>query len=141
MAESKFDIVMKIHNYVPFRLLRAISSHWMNPSNIDMPKCVINVTSTSGLHGAMGQVNYATAKAGIVGLTKTVAVEWSRYVRSHFNAILEIESNPNVFFLSLDTTYAPMPWLTDGLIPASRALRRVQKCLKLTATKSPLEFL
>jgi 3-oxoacyl-[acyl-carrier protein] reductase len=80
MTEPKFDIVMKIHNYVPFRLLRAISTHWMDSSNIDMPKCVINVASTSGLHGAMGQINYATAKAGIVGLTKTVAAEWSRYV-------------------------------------------------------------
>ena len=47
-----------------------------------MPKTIINVSSTSGLHGSMGQINYSTAKAGIVGLTKTVASEWSRYVKS-----------------------------------------------------------
>jgi 3-oxoacyl-[acyl-carrier protein] reductase len=80
MPDAKFDIVMKIHNYTPFRLLRALSSHWMDPAFRDMPKNIVNVSSTSGLHGAMGQINYATAKAGIVGLTKTVASEWGRSV-------------------------------------------------------------
>ncbi|KAJ5560201.1 hypothetical protein N7513_002600 [Penicillium frequentans] len=79
MDDAKFDVIMKIHNYAPFRLLRALSPHWMDPSVRDMPKCIVNVSSTSGLHGAMGQINYATAKAGIVGLTKTVAAEWGRY--------------------------------------------------------------
>jgi 3-oxoacyl-[acyl-carrier protein] reductase len=80
MTDEKFDIIMKIHSYAPFHMIRALSSHWMNPVNRDMPKCVINVCSTSGLHGAMGQINYATAKAGVIGLTKTVAAEWGRYV-------------------------------------------------------------
>lgn len=80
MQEEKFDIIMKIHNYTPFRLLRALSSHWMDPAFRDEPKNIVNVASTSGLHGAMGQINYATAKAGIIGMTKTVASEWSRYV-------------------------------------------------------------
>jgi len=40
---------------------------------------VINVTSYSGLHGNVGQANYAAAKAGIVGFTKTVAKETSRF--------------------------------------------------------------
>lgn len=78
MDEDKFDIIMKIHNYVPFRMTRALSAHWMDPVNRDMPKTVINVSSTSGLHGSMGQINYATAKAGVVGLTKTIASEWGR---------------------------------------------------------------
>ena len=78
MTEEKFDIVMKIHNYTPFRMIRALASHWMDPTNRAMTKTVINVSSTSGLHGAMGQINYATAKAGIIGLTKTVAAEWGR---------------------------------------------------------------
>jgi 3-oxoacyl-[acyl-carrier protein] reductase len=40
---------------------------------------VINVSSVSGVYGNAGQVNYSTAKAGIMGLTKTVAKEWGRY--------------------------------------------------------------
>ncbi|KAL1876804.1 hypothetical protein Plec18167_005214 [Paecilomyces lecythidis] len=79
MDEDKFDIIMKIHNYVPFRMTRALSTHWMDLAHRDMPKTIINVSSTSGLHGSMGQINYATAKAGVVGLTKTIASEWGRY--------------------------------------------------------------
>ncbi len=40
---------------------------------------VINVTSYTGLHGNAGQSNYATAKAGIIGFTKTVAKELARF--------------------------------------------------------------
>ncbi|KAJ5210653.1 hypothetical protein N7491_010460 [Penicillium cf. griseofulvum] len=79
MSDEKWDIIMKIHNYVPFRMIRALSAHWMDPQTADMPKTVINVSSTSGLHGQMGQINYSTAKSGILGLTKTVAAEWARY--------------------------------------------------------------
>jgi 3-oxoacyl-[acyl-carrier protein] reductase len=39
----------------------------------------VNISSVSGLGGNAGQANYATAKAGIVGLTKTLAKEWGRY--------------------------------------------------------------
>jgi 3-oxoacyl-[acyl-carrier protein] reductase len=78
MTDQQFDVIMKMHNYSPFRMTRALSKHWMDPTNVDMPKSIINVSSVSGLHGAMGQNNYATAKAGVLGLTKTVAKEWSR---------------------------------------------------------------
>ena len=73
MEEAKFDIVMKIHNYVPFHMIQALAEHWMLPENKDSPKSIINISSTSGLYGSMGQINYTTAKAGINGLTKTVA--------------------------------------------------------------------
>ncbi|KAJ5599220.1 hypothetical protein VI817_000404 [Penicillium citrinum] len=79
MDDGKFDIIMKIHNYVPFRMVRALSGHWMDPVNRPMPKVIVNVSSTSGLHGSMGQINYATAKAGVLGLTKTIAAEWGRF--------------------------------------------------------------
>ncbi|KAJ5410965.1 uncharacterized protein N7487_005324 [Penicillium crustosum] len=79
MSDEKWDMIMKIHNYVPFRMIRALSAHWMDPQTADMLKTVINVSSTSGLHGQMGQINYSTAKSGILGLTKTVAAEWARY--------------------------------------------------------------
>jgi 3-oxoacyl-[acyl-carrier protein] reductase len=43
------------------------------------PRKIVNVSSTSGMYGNVGQVNYAAGKAGIVGLTKTIAKEWGRY--------------------------------------------------------------
>ena len=79
MSETHFDLVMKIHNYVPFRLIKALAPHWMDSTNRDMPKAIINISSVSGLHGAQGQVNYCTAKAGVLVLTMAMAKEWSRY--------------------------------------------------------------
>jgi 3-oxoacyl-[acyl-carrier protein] reductase len=38
---------------------------------------IINIASTTGVHGNFGQVNYAAAKAGLIGLTKTVALEYA----------------------------------------------------------------
>ncbi|KAJ3101543.1 Methionine aminopeptidase 1 [Phlyctochytrium planicorne] len=43
------------------------------------PRSIVNISSTSGIHGNIGQANYATAKAGINGLTKTIAKEWGVY--------------------------------------------------------------
>ena len=42
-------------------------------------RSIINVSSTSGTTGNAGQANYAASKAGIIGLTKTVAKEWARF--------------------------------------------------------------
>lgn len=42
-------------------------------------RSIINVSSTSGTTGNVGQANYAASKAGIIGLTKTVAKEWARF--------------------------------------------------------------
>jgi 3-oxoacyl-[acyl-carrier protein] reductase len=39
-------------------------------------RCIVNISSTTGLHGNAGQANYALAKAGVTGLTKTIAKEW-----------------------------------------------------------------
>ncbi|RMZ71778.1 3-oxoacyl-(acyl-carrier-) reductase [Pyrenophora seminiperda CCB06] len=40
------------------------------------PRNIINISSTSGVHGNAGQINYALAKAGVTGMTKTIAKEW-----------------------------------------------------------------
>merc|ERR1712000_678560 len=40
------------------------------------PRCIVNISSTSGVHGNAGQLNYALAKAGVTGFTKTIAKEW-----------------------------------------------------------------
>lgn len=40
------------------------------------PRAIINISSTSGVYGNAGQASYALAKAGVIGLTKTIAQEW-----------------------------------------------------------------
>ena len=47
---------------------------------------VVNVTSISGTQGNLGQVNYSTAKAGLVGMTKTLAREWGAF-KVNVNAV------------------------------------------------------
>ncbi|KAL4863426.1 hypothetical protein BDV12DRAFT_206477 [Aspergillus spectabilis] len=113
MDEDKFDIIMKVHNYVPFRMTRALSGHWMDPANRAMPKTVINVSSTSGLHGSAGQINYATAKSGVIGLTKTIASEWGRY---------NVRANA-VAYGWIDTRITRPPTESEGMTLGGQSIR------------------
>lgn len=71
MTEEEFDDVISINLKGAFNCIHACL-----PSMIkNRYGRIINVTSISGLHGNPGQVNYSAAKAGLIGLTKTVAKE------------------------------------------------------------------
>jgi 3-oxoacyl-[acyl-carrier protein] reductase len=83
ITDKQWHAMLEVHNTAPFRLIRAASPYMRELSKSDKekglpsePRCIINVSSTSGLHGNVGQANYATAKLGIIGLTKTIAKEW-----------------------------------------------------------------
>ncbi|KAF9931685.1 Methionine aminopeptidase 1 [Linnemannia zychae] len=73
-TDKQFQMMLDVHNIAPFRILRAAAPHMRLKDN--EPRSIVNISSTSGLHGNIGQANYATAKAGIVGFTKTIAKEW-----------------------------------------------------------------
>ncbi|KDQ52963.1 hypothetical protein JAAARDRAFT_137761 [Jaapia argillacea MUCL 33604] len=76
--DDAWDVIQKIHVRAPFRLIRAAAPHMRFKVRREN-RSVINVSSISGLHGNVGQANYATAKAAVVGLTKTVAKEWGGF--------------------------------------------------------------
>jgi 3-oxoacyl-[acyl-carrier protein] reductase len=82
MEDRQFQAMLDIHTVVPFRVLRAAAPHLREPAKAEKAegrevfRKVVNVTSVSGTFGSPGQPNYAAAKAGLVGLTKTVAKEW-----------------------------------------------------------------
>ena len=82
MGDRQFQAMLDIHTVVPFRVLRAAAPHLREPAKAEKAegrevfRKVVNVTSVSGTFGSPGQPNYAAAKAGLVGLTKTVAKEW-----------------------------------------------------------------
>lgn len=75
LEDSDWDEVLAVHAGGTFRLTRACVPHF-RAQNFGR---VVNVTSYSGQHGNVGQSNYATAKAGIIGFTKTVAKELARF--------------------------------------------------------------
>jgi 3-oxoacyl-[acyl-carrier protein] reductase len=86
MTDEQWNAIVDCHATGPFRLIRAaapymreVAKNEMAAGNKPEPRCIINISSTSGLHGNAGQANYAMAKMGIVGLTKTVAKEWGQF--------------------------------------------------------------
>jgi 3-oxoacyl-[acyl-carrier protein] reductase len=85
MTDEQFQAVMDVHVTAPFRILRAAAEPIRRFAKAEAEqgrevfRKVVNISSVSGLGGNPGQVNYASAKAAIVGLTKTLAKEWGRY--------------------------------------------------------------
>ncbi|MDQ3784264.1 MAG: SDR family oxidoreductase [Actinomycetota bacterium] len=79
MSEEEFDEVIRVHLKGTWACGRATVRHWRPLAKAEGPgapnRKIINVTSASGLIGAAGQSNYAAAKMGIVGLTKSWARE------------------------------------------------------------------
>jgi 3-oxoacyl-[acyl-carrier protein] reductase len=98
MTDKQWDTMLAVHNTAPFRLVRAAAPYFRVKDK--EPRVIINISSTSGIHGNAyvpnlpplltpikshtkfplpsysGQANYAVAKAGVVGLTRTIAKEW-----------------------------------------------------------------
>jgi len=86
MSDEQWQSTLDCHLTAPFRVLREASVYWRDEAKAaaeaggPMPsRKVVNVSSTSGVAGNVGQVNYSAGKAGIVGVTKTLAKEWGRY--------------------------------------------------------------
>ncbi|ODM19199.1 hypothetical protein SI65_05816 [Aspergillus cristatus] len=74
MTDKQWETMLAIHNTAPFKLVRAAAPYFRVKDGED--RVIVNISSTSGIHGNAGQANYAVAKAGTVGLTKTIAKEW-----------------------------------------------------------------
>ena len=80
MSEEEFDAVVAVHLKGCFNVSRAAAETFRNQSS----GAFVHMTSTSGLVGNFGQVNYGAAKLGIAGLSKCIALDMSRYrVRSN----------------------------------------------------------
>jgi NAD(P)-dependent dehydrogenase (short-subunit alcohol dehydrogenase family) len=75
MTEEEWDTVIDVHLKGTFAVTRAAAPRMKEQRSGRF----INMTSTSGLVGNIGQANYAAAKLGIVGLTKVVALDMARY--------------------------------------------------------------
>jgi 3-oxoacyl-[acyl-carrier protein] reductase len=92
MDDEQFQAMLDIHNVVPFRVLRAAAPHLREPAKNEKEegrevfRKVVNVSSISGTMGNAGQVNYSSGKAGVVGLTKTLAKEWGQF-KINVNAV------------------------------------------------------
>jgi 3-oxoacyl-[acyl-carrier protein] reductase len=85
MSDEQWDAILDVHLKAPFRILRAFFPYLKRAveaeqrEGVRVVRKVVNISSTSGVNGNAGQSNYSAAKAGINGLTKTLAKEWGRY--------------------------------------------------------------
>jgi 3-oxoacyl-[acyl-carrier protein] reductase len=92
MTDEQFQAMLDIHTVVPFRICRAAAPHLREPAKKEREegrevfRKIVNVSSISGTMGNAGQVNYSAAKAGVVGLTKTLAKEWGGF-KVNVNAV------------------------------------------------------
>lgn len=75
LTDEDWDTVLAVHAGGTFRFTRAVVPH----QRAQGYGRIVNITSYTGLHGNTGQSNYATAKAGIIGFTKTAAKELARF--------------------------------------------------------------
>src|SRR6478752_4150869 len=84
-TDEQFQAMLDIHLLTPFRILRAASGFIRESAKREaaagnrVMRKVVNITSISGTDGNPGQVGYSSGKAGVIGLTKTLAKEWGRY--------------------------------------------------------------
>jgi 3-oxoacyl-[acyl-carrier protein] reductase len=92
MSDEWFQKMLDIHLVVPFRVIRAAAPHLREPAKAERERGeevfrkIVNVSSISGTMGNAGQANYSAGKAGVVGLTKTLAKEWGQF-KVNVNAV------------------------------------------------------
>ncbi len=86
MSDTQWQTMIDVHLTAPFRIIRAAAPLLREAAKQEAAahgaastRKIVNISSTSGTRGNFGQSNYAAAKAGIIGLTKTLAREWGRY--------------------------------------------------------------
>jgi 3-oxoacyl-[acyl-carrier protein] reductase len=85
MTDEQWYAMIDVHLTAPFRIIRAATPYMREVAKKEIGegrrvhRKIVNVSSTSGVAGNPGQVNYSAGKMGIVGVTKTMAKEWGRF--------------------------------------------------------------
>ena len=85
MTDEQFQAMLDVHLVAPFRILRAaaepirIMAKKEAEAGREVFRKVVNISSIAGLYGNAGQASYSSAKASLVGLTRTLCKEWGRY--------------------------------------------------------------
>ncbi|MGH8785473.1 MAG: SDR family oxidoreductase [Cupriavidus necator] len=80
MSQDDFEAVVRVHLHGSFNVSRAAAEHFRKQQSGSF----VHMTSTAGLIGSVGQANYAAAKLGIAGLSRSIAMDMARHnIRSN----------------------------------------------------------
>jgi len=86
MSDEQWQAMLAVHLTAPFRIIRAAADYLRETAKQEkaeqgraQSRKIVNVSSTTGTRGNAGQTNYAAGKAGIIGVTKTLAREWGQF--------------------------------------------------------------
>jgi 3-oxoacyl-[acyl-carrier protein] reductase len=86
MTDDQWDAILAVHLTAPFRIIRAAAPFLREAAKREraergqaLARKIVNISSTSGTRGNAGQANYSSGKAGVIGLTKTLAKEWGQF--------------------------------------------------------------
>jgi 3-oxoacyl-[acyl-carrier protein] reductase len=114
MKEEDWDAVLGVHLKGTLNCIQAVASHMIENSYGK----IVNISSVWGRTGAVSEISYSTAKAGIVGLTKSVAKELGRH---------QINVNVVLPGLILTPTIAKMAEKYQNMIIEDTPLKRIGK--------------
>jgi 3-oxoacyl-[acyl-carrier protein] reductase len=78
MQDAEWDLVNDVVLRGSFNCMRAVAP-WFRDRDRAAPRRIVNIASVVGIYGGVGNANYAAAKAGVIGLTRSVAREWARF--------------------------------------------------------------
>lgn len=81
MALEHWRQVLDVHLTGTFLFLQAAGRYMIDRAKTGHanPGAIVNIASDAGVQGTLGQINYGTAKSGVLGLTMSAAREWGRY--------------------------------------------------------------
>jgi 3-oxoacyl-[acyl-carrier protein] reductase len=86
MSDEQWEAILAVHLTAPFRIIRAAAPFLRETAKREKSEIgqararkIVNISSTSGTRGNAGQSNYSSGKAGVIGLTKTLAKEWGQF--------------------------------------------------------------
>lgn len=121
MSAEDFELVLRVHLFGAFNMSRAAAGYFREQGS----GALVHMTSTAGLIGSIGQANYAAAKMGIIGLSRSISLDMSKFgVRSNCIA-------PHAFSRMIESVPGLSPEEQERYLKKRRSMTRADQIAPL----------